>query len=308
MNNEGPRKTAENRHIPVLLDEVLAAFEPISQGVLVDCTLGGAGHTAALLERFPGLRVLGCDQDPAAIAVAQVRLAAQVAARRLEFFTGNFSQLVDDESLPKFQPGFAPPWQGALLDLGYSSNQLESAEYGMSFLVDGPLDMRLSRKGVSAWEFLKENSVQELSDIFKAYGEIPGAHRLAQRIKDAILSGELHDSTLSLAAFIERISGPRHKHKIHPATLLFQALRIAVNDELRTLDHFLEGVILKTSKGGRIAVITFHSLEDRLVKRWGQKNASRLRAVTKKPVTASEEEVRRNPRSRSAKLRVYELP
>lgn len=294
-----------NRHVPVLLAETLQAFTGLPQGVIVDCTLGGAGHTSALLKQFPEHKVLGCDMDEAAIHAAQTRLSAELSAGRVAFYHGNFSTLVDDE--PALPQDFAPPWRGLLLDLGYSSNQLESAEYGMSFSVDGPLDMRLSRKGASAWEVLESSSEQELGDILKAYGEIIGAHRLARRIKTAIESGEVVDSTLSLAGFLERIQGGRDKGKIHPATLVFQALRIAVNDELRALDHFLEGVILKLRHPGRVAVITFHSLEDRLVKRWGQKHSASLRVLTKKPIVAGDEEVRSNPRARSAKLRVYEF-
>ncbi|MBI3544764.1 MAG: 16S rRNA (cytosine(1402)-N(4))-methyltransferase RsmH [Deltaproteobacteria bacterium] len=294
-----------NRHVPVLLNEVLDAFAGLAGagGTIVDGTLGGGGHTRALLEKLPRARVLACDQDPAAVAAARKSLAPYVEKGRLGFFEGNFSRLVEADA--SVAEGFGPPWSGLLLDLGYSSNQLEDAAYGMSFQVDGPLDMRLSRKGQSAWELLEEVSDQELGDILKAYGEIIGAHRLAQRIKAAIADREVKDSTLSLAGFLERIS-PRDRGGIHPATLVFQALRIAVNDELRVLDHFLEGVILKMGGSARLAVITFHSLEDRLVKRWGQKNAGKVRALTKKPITAGEHEVDANPRSRSAKLRVYE--
>lgn len=295
----------DNRHIPVLLNEVLEAFRPLGEGVIVDCTLGGAGHTAALLEHVPSSRVLGCDQDPAAIAAATERLHSFVTSDRLAFFTGNFAKLVD-EGL-ELTPGFGPPWSGVLLDLGYSSNQLEDPNYGMSFQVEGPLDMRLSRQGQSAWDLLTESSAQELGDVLKHYGEILGAHRIAQRIKEAVDKGEVENSTLSLARFLERAAGGRKgKGEIHPATLVFQALRIAVNDELRVLDHFLNNVIIKLNKSARVAVISFHSLEDRLVKRWGQKNAATLRSVTKKPLVASAEEIAANPRSRSAKLRVYE--
>ncbi len=297
----------ENRHVPVLLSEVLDAFSSLKTGVIVDGTLGGAGHTAAILGKFSDLKVLGCDRDPAAIAAATEKLASFIEQNRFEPFNSNFSNLIDDGVPEQLPDSFKPPWAGVLLDLGYSSNQLEDPEYGMSFMADGPLDMRLSRTGQTAWELLMECSDQELGDILKAYGEIFGAHKLARRIKAAIDDHEVVDSTLSLGGFLERIHGRRDKDSIHPATLVFQALRIAVNDELRALDHFLEGVILKMSKSGRIAVITFHSLEDRLVKRWGVKHAATLRALTKKPIVAGTEEVNSNPRARSAKLRIYEV-
>lgn len=293
-----------NKHIPVLLNEVLAAFQNCPQGVIVDCTLGGAGHTSALLKKFDTVKILGCDMDFSAISAGEKQLKPLVDAGRLAFYHGNFSTLVDTGS--EFPAGFAPPWSGMLLDLGYSSNQLEAAEYGMSFSIDGPLDMRLSRQGQSAWDLLSDCSEQELGDILKAYGEIEGAYRIARRIIEAIQKGEVVNSTSSLAGFLERIQGGRHRSKIHPATLVFQALRIAVNDELRVLDHFLDNAILKLEVSGRIAIITFHSLEDRLVKRWGLKNAETLRILTKKPIEAGLEEVNVNPRSRSAKLRVYE--
>lgn len=300
----------ENRHIPVLLDETIDAFTSLSSsgGTIVDCTLGGGGHTHALLERFSNVRVLACDMDANAIDLARVRLASYLRDGRVAFHHGNFSTLpeLDESQLPQ---GFAPPWNGILMDLGYSSNQLESEDYGMSFSIDSEIDMRLSRpaSGQTAWELMQECSAQELGDILKAYGEIIGAHRLARRIRDALDAGSIHNSTAKFAHFIESASGGRRsKDSIHPATLVFQALRIAVNDELRVLDHFLEGVILKTSKSGRIAIITFHSLEDRIVKYWGKKYAATVRAVTRKPIVASQEEIKANPRSRSAKLRIYE--
>lgn len=298
-----------NVHIPVLLKETLAALAPAlasSSATLVDGTLGGAGHTSAVLARFPSARVLACDWDEKALQAARSKLGEAVKSGRLEFFHGNFAQLAENSAtLP---PAFAPPWNAVLLDLGYSSNQLESAEYGMSFQEDAPLDMRLARpaQGTSAWELLQESTESELADILCAYGEIHGSRRLARKIAEAARSGELTNSTKSLSSLLERIRKRKGKEGIHPATLVFQALRIAVNDELRNLDHFLEDAILKLKTGGRIAVITFHSLEDRVVKRWGQRNSASLSAVTRKPVTAGEAEIRSNPRSRSAKLRLYE--
>ena len=195
-----------------------------------------------------------------------------------------------------------------LLDLGYSSNQLEDPEYGMSFQAqaDGPIDMRLSRPpvGPSAWDLLCENSDDELADILYVYGEIHDSRRVARKIHEAISSGEITNSTNSLASFMSRIDRAK-KQSIHPATLVFQALRIAVNDELRNLDEFLKKAILRLKPSGVLAIISFHSLEDRLVKRWGQGNSEKIETLTRKPIEASEDEARDNPRSRSAKLRVY---
>jgi 16S rRNA (cytosine1402-N4)-methyltransferase len=307
----------ENRHLPVLLQETIDAFLPLGEregAVIVDGTLGGAGHTFGLLARFAKLHILGCDMDLAAIEAARERLNTFFAEKRVDFFHGNFTTLGDLE-VQGIPDGYQAPWDGVLLDLGYSSNQLESSDYGMSFQVDAPLDMRLARPipnegpgSQSAWDLMDACSAQELGDIIKAYGEMPGAHKLARQIHDAIEIGKIKNSTADFARFLESISPRRSKDQIHPATLVFQALRIAVNDELRVLDHFLDGVILnkKLKLGARMAVITFHSLEDRVVKRWGQKHTQHLRPLTKKPVTATAEEIKANPRSRSAKLRVYE--
>ncbi len=302
-----------NVHIPVLLEETLEGLAPAlarPPATMVDGTLGGAGHTSAVLTRFRSARVLACDWDEGALASARSRLGEFVKSGRLEFFHGNFARLAEyNATMP---PAFAPPWSAILLDLGYSSNQLENPEYGMSFQGEAPLDMRLARppQGASAWELLQESTASELADILYAYGEIHESRRLARKIAEAVRSGEVSNSTKSLASFLERIAkrcaGRGKADAIHPATLVFQALRIAVNDELRNLDHFLEDAILKLKAGGRIAVITFHSLEDRVVKRWGQRNSARLSAVTRKPVTAGPAEIRSNPRSRSAKLRLYE--
>lgn len=302
-----------NVHIPVLLEETLEGLRPAltrPSATMVDGTLGGAGHTSAVLARFQSTRVLACDWDEGALASARLRLENHVKSGRLDFFHGNFARIAEKNTV--LPPAFAPPWDAILLDLGYSSNQLENPAYGMSFREEAPLDMRLARpaQGATAWELLRESAEGELADILYAYGEIHGSRRLARKIKEAMRSGEIADSTKSLASFLERIgeggAGRKKADAIHPATLVFQALRIAVNDELRNLDHFLEDAILRLKAGGRIAVITFHSLEDRVVKRWGRRNGASLSAVTRKPVTANPTEARSNPRSRSAKLRLYE--
>lgn len=306
MSAPGP-----NKHVSVLLEECISHLSPNAKDdapIFVDCTLGGAGHTQALLERYPNAKVLACDLDENAIAAAKKRLSAYCEQKRLAFFHGNFAEVVQSHSISKIENDFRPPWSGVLLDLGYSSNQLESEDYGMSFQLEAPLDMRLSRPpvGASAWELLNQASEQELGEILATYGEMQGAFALGRALKKAVRDGEVEDSTGSLSRFLE-VKNPRKKYSdIHPATLVFQALRIAVNDELRNLDRFLNHVILNLKAQGRVLVITFHSLEDRIVKNWGAKNRHQLNFVTRKPIIASENEISENPRARSAKLRGFE--
>lgn len=304
MSDAGP-----NKHVSVLLNECVESLLPFAKdgGVVVDGTLGGAGHTEAILQRYPKLKVLACDLDENAIAAAKQRLATFVEEKRVSFFHGNFADVVATNA--SIEKSFQAPWAAVLLDLGYSSNQLESEDYGMSFQLEAPLDMRLSRPatGPSAWDILNDTTEQELGEILASYGEIQGAFSLGRALKRAVNEGELQNSTQSLAKFLLAKS-PRKKHSdIHPATLVFQALRIAVNDELRNLDRFLNHAILKLKAQGRVLVITFHSLEDRIVKNWGNKNRDRIVSVTKKPLLASETETSQNPRARSAKLRTYEV-
>lgn len=296
-------------HIPVLVAEVLDAFKTLpNKSIILDATLGGAGHTKALLEAYPKIRILGCDQDQRAIEAAKKFLKKDES--RLELIHSKFEDLFDESTLNNLPVEFQPPWNGVLLDLGYSSDQLESIDYGMSFQKDAPLDMRLARpvQGKSAWELLNESSDQELSEILRAYGEVKDSRFFAKKIHQAIGSGKVVNSTNSLAHFIKTISKEK-KAETHPATKAFQALRIAVNDELRVLDQFLNHLLPNLSSQARIAIITFHSIEDRLVKQWGNVliQKDRIKMVTKKPKIPSVEETKVNPRSRSAKLRVYEV-
>ncbi len=290
----------KNLHISVLpnecMKELAPAFEIDSDPILMDGTLGGAGHTSLFLKNFPKLKVLAFDLDIHAIEAAQKKYATEVDAKKLQFHRGNFTDSIK----------MSDQWNAILLDLGYSSNQLEKAEYGMSFSKDSQLDMRLTRppQGMTAWELLCNSSEKELHEIFEAYGEITGARKLAFKIKEAIVNKTITNSSNSLAKFVEKNSF--RKDKIHPATLVFQALRIAINDELRNLDLFLKGILSNLKPKGRIAIISFHSLEDRIVKRWGQAHTAHVKAITAKPIVATDEEIRFNPRSRSAKLRVYE--
>ncbi len=251
---------AEFSHKPVMLAEVLAALLPKPGGQYADGTLGGAGHaTAVLAASSPSGRLLACDRDGVALEAATKRLAE--FAGRFELRRGNYSEL--SEWIP------AGSCDGCLLDLGVSSPQLDVAERGFSFQNDGPLDMRMdTRQAVTAATLLNTESAEEIAKIFWEYGDERESRRFARAI--------LHDrelrpftTTRQLAELIERLS-PRGGRKAHPATRVFQALRIAVNDEIGSLNIGLEGALKILKPGGRLAVITFHSLEDRVVKLFGR--------------------------------------
>lgn len=304
----------EFAHKPVMLAEVLAALQPQPGRRYADGTLGGAGHTAALLAASsPTGWVYGCDRDGDALRAAQDRLAE--FAGRFELRRGNFSELAD------WVP--AGSCDGVLLDLGVSSPQLDRAERGFSFSQDGPLDMRMDvRQGMTAAELVNTASVEELARIFWELADERDSRRLARAI---VMDREKvpFRTTRQLAELIERIS-PR-RGKTHPATKVFQALRLAVNDELGSLKAGLAGALRILRSGGRLAVITFHSIEDRVVKEFGRARARdytfpgetdvpelrvpctpEVRIVTRKAVQPNAAEVAENPRSRSAQLRVME--
>jgi len=295
--------------------EVLDALKPKTGGRYADGTVGGGGHAEAILDRSsPTGWLSGCDRDGGAVEAARRRLAR--FAGRFEIRRGNLADLAD----------WLPPesCDGVLFDLGVSSPQLDVAERGFSFQLEGPLDMRMdSRQGMTAADLVNGADAEELAKIFFEFGGERDSRRLAKAI--------VHDreqrrfeTTRQLAELIERIS-PRHGRKTHPATKIFQALRIAVNDEIGSLKRGLEGALVILKSGGRLAVITFHSLEDRVVKDFGRARARDytftggvdvpelreprspdLRIVTRKAISASEAEVAENPRSRSAQLRVFE--
>ncbi len=301
-------------HIPVLLDEVLAGLA-LSPGLLViDGTLGGGGHTAALLAHTaPTGRVLGLDADPAAIRRVTLTLAAAIATARLSLVQGNFGNLATLAT----QHGFAAV-DAILLDLGLSSFQLETPERGFSFGQDGPLDMRFDpTQGLSAADIVNQWPEQEVADLIYRYGE----ERLSRKIARYLVQRRPFVTTGALAAAIEQAVGGRKGSRIHPATRTFQALRIAVNEELTQLERVLPQALQLLKPGGRLAVISFHSLEDRIVKQWMQQEArtfvpnkllpqggyertAQLELITRKPIVASETESATNPRSRSAKLRI----
>lgn len=300
-------------HVPVLFDEVIQALRPRSGGHYLDCTLGGGGHTEGILNASaPDGRVLATDADAEAIARVSERLGSAYADRL------TLRQAWLDEAPALAQAlGFAP-LDGVFVDLGLSSDQLEAPERGFSFMRDGPLDMRFDRtRGEPASALIEHMDVQSLTEMLREYGEVSNARRVAEAIWQArpiTTTGQLRDVVAGVAR--------TRSDRIHPATQVFQALRIAVNDELRRLKAALPELIALLRPGGRIAVITFHSLEDRIVKEtfrresrgevvqpgfgMGEDRPARLRLVNKEPIRPSEDEVSRNPRARSAKLRVAE--
>jgi 16S rRNA (cytosine1402-N4)-methyltransferase len=304
---------AEKVHKPVLLDEVLQVLRVELGGVFVDCTLGLGGHTEAILNASPLAYVIGIDRDTDALRLARKRLAR--FGTRVRFVQSNFSQIVEAVA------DNAGEVSGILADLGVSSMQFDSETRGFSFRFDAPLDMRMSPgEGQTAAELLAEVDEKELADIIYRYGEERFSRRIARRIIEKRESGQRIVTTQQLAEIVKRAVPFSRKEKIHPATRTFQALRIAVNGELEILERFIFDAadVLKTT--GTLAVITFHSLEDRIVKRAFQRLAGRcdcpprmptcicgakktIEILTRKPILPSEEEKSDNPRSRSAKLR-----
>jgi len=300
-------------HVPVLANEVIQGLAVRLGGRYVDCTVGGGGHAAAILEcSLPGGQLLGLDADPEAVGIAQGRLEAYREAVLLvnENFVGLRSVCE--------RHGFHPV-HGVLFDLGLSSFQLASDARGFSFQRESALDMRLSpEQEATADDIVNTLPEDELAGLLKAYGEEGRSHRIARRI----VGERPIRTTLQLARTVELAAGGR-RSRIHPATRTFQALRIAVNDELQNLEIGLQQAVGVLGSEGRLAVISYHSLEDRIVKRFMQREArdcicppgtsacvcghtATLRLVNKKVITPSLDEVRLNPRSRSAKLRVAE--
>lgn len=277
----------------------------------MDATVGAGGHSRALLEAGPAVELLGLDKDPDALALAASRLAPFGERVRLvpaDF--GNLAAVLEGSPAP----------DAILADLGVSSMQLEKAERGFSFRRDGPLDMRMSRSGRSAADVVATASAEELSRIFFEYGEEWMAVKIARAILEE-RSREPITSTRQLARIVARTKGDREK--IDPATRVFQALRIEVNEELQSLSRFLAAAVEKLNAGGKLAVISYHSLEDRVVKSAFRRESGvclcapklpvcvcgarrALDVITRRPIRPSESEVHRNPRARSARLRVAE--
>ncbi|MFA5975572.1 MAG: 16S rRNA (cytosine(1402)-N(4))-methyltransferase RsmH [Elusimicrobiota bacterium] len=303
-------------HVPVLAAEVVKAFDFGRPALVIDGTLGAGGHTEALLERYPDMRIVGMDWDTLALSTAEERLSR--FGERFQSIQSNFADL--PARLPVLSPSGI---DGLLLDLGLSSLQLEDAQRGFSFLRPGPLDMRMSRELTqTAWDVLRQSSEEELARLFRTYGEEKQSRRIASLLKAALSKGALENDAWKVAEFI-RSNAPARGGRIDPSTRCFQALRIAVNHELENLKDLLGQMENVLVPGGRVAVISFHSLEDRLVKRAFQQAAKGCicppqvpqcvcgkkpwaRLIPRKAIQSTADEIAGNPRARSARLRLLE--
>jgi len=272
----------------VLLGEAVDLLDVRPGGFYLDGTFGAGGHTREIVAR--GGRVLAFDVDASATLPDDLAGAATLVH-------ANFANLADELDARGLERV-----DGVLFDVGVSSMQIDEPERGFSFSSDGPIDMRMSGSGRSAYDLLSDLDERELADLIYTYGEERASRRIARAIVNDRERGALPTGTAALAALVARASGARGYWRIHPATRTFQALRIAVNDELDSLRRGLAAATERTRIGGRIAIISFHSLEDRIVKTTFRDDP-RLHALTKKPILPSAEESARNPRARSAKLR-----
>lgn len=294
-----------------MLREVVELLAPQRGGFFVDATLGAGGHARALLEAGPGIRLLGLDRDPDAVELSRRRLAD--FGNRVEVVQANFGDL------GSALEGYPAP-DGILADLGLSSMQLEQAPRGFSFRRDGPLDMRMSRSGRAAADVVANASAEELSRIFFEYGEERMAVKIARAILEERSRGPI-TTTRQLSRIVAGVKGDREK--IDPATRVFQALRIEVNEELQALSRFLAFAVERLNAGGRLSMISYHSLEDRMVKETFRRESGMclcppklpvcvcgarraLVVLTRRPIRPSTAEVAANPRSRSARLRAAE--
>lgn len=308
---EGALAAARGNHVPVLCREVVEALGPADGDVFLDGTFGAGGYARALLEAAD-CHVIGLDRDPDALAEAAAW--TPLYEGRLSLVQGRFGAL--DEALPD-----DTALAGVVLDIGVSSMQLDRARRGFSFLRDGPLDMRMAQDGPSAAELVNSADEKTLADIFFQYGEERRSRALARAVIDARKTAPI-ETTGMLAAIVEKAAPAKKPGQPHPATRVFQALRIAVNDELGELARGLFAAERMLGEGGRLAVVTFHSLEDRVVKRFFQRRskhggagvsrhvpgvpdepAPSFEMLTRKAITAGEAELATNPRARSAKLR-----
>jgi 16S rRNA (cytosine1402-N4)-methyltransferase len=290
-------------HIPVLVREVIQFLKCRPGGIYVDCTLGEGGHTEEILKASdPDGRVIGLDRDMQSIKQSRYRLMA--FGDRVSLHHENFIRLdavLDQQGIRIVD--------GILFDLGLSSAQLEDGQRGFSFLKDGPLDMRMDRaRGATASDLVNHLNEVELARIFREYGEERWAQRISRVIVQERATARITTTSQLTELILKAVPRRYHHQKIHPATRVFQALRIAVNDELSILRPALETAVGRLKPGGRLCIISFHSLEDRVVKHgfreWERRG--QLKVITKRPVVPSVEERSLNPRCRSAKLRVAE--
>jgi len=304
---------AARPHKPVLYQEIIHALSPKNKGLYVDGTLGAGGHASGIMEASaPDGHLLGLDVDPQALAFARENLAPY--GQRVRLVQASYDTL--PERLAEIG------WHavdGILLDLGVSSMQVDTPERGFSFTHDAPLDMRFSPENpVSAADLVNRLPQEELANLIYRYGE----ERASRKIADAIVNARPLRTTFELVSVIEKVL-PRREGRIHPATRTFQALRIAVNDELARVEKVLPQALTSLKPGGRLAIISFHSLEDRIVKEFFRKESrdcicppkqpvctcghkSTMKEVTRKPITPGNDEISENPRARSAKLRIAE--
>ncbi|EDX73171.1 S-adenosyl-methyltransferase MraW [Coleofasciculus chthonoplastes PCC 7420] len=284
-------QTAQFFHRSVLSQELIAGLAIRPGGHYLDATVGGGGHSELILSAAPDVRVTAIDQDAQAIAAAQTRLASY--GDRIQFWRGNFVDYQPPESL----------FDGIIADLGVSSAQLDIPDRGFSFRHQAPLDMRMDqRQSLTAAQIINHWDETQLANTIYEYGE----ERLSRRIARAIVERRPFETTTQLAEAIARSVPKKYRYgRIHPATRTFQALRIAVNQELSSLEKFLNCAPRWLKPGGRIGIISFHSLEDRLVKHH-LRDSPILRVLTKKPITPQPTERDENPRARSAKLRLAE--
>ena len=300
-------------HYSVLKNEVLENLNIKNDGIYVDATIGYAGHASKILSRVPSGFLYGFDQDKKAVAYANEKLSK--LGQNFKIFSANFASLKTiwkENNLPKVD--------GILFDLGFSSPQIDDEKRGFSFMHDGPLDMRMSSKGKSAKDIIDSYSENELSEIFFKYGEEKLSRVIAKKIKS---KNKEITTTLELVEVIKEAVGANYFYKQHPERKIFQALRIEVNEELTVLENVLPDAIKRLKEGGRMCVITFHSLEDRIVKNIFKKYSDidplvkglkdipeaykpLIKLVTKKPILPSNKELEENSRSRSAKLRIIE--
>jgi len=291
------------QHVPVLLEEVLEYLNVRPGGVVVDATLGLAGHSSEIAKRLGGKgRLIGFDRDPEAMEKAKARLEVLRAELGDEMPELVFEPRAFSEASGVIEPGSL---DGLLADFGVSSLQLDEAHRGFSFRTDGPLDMRMdTRSGETAEQVVNQEDENELADLIYEFGE----ERRSRRIARAIVRARPITTTAELARIVSAEAPPMKGEKIHPATRTFQALRIRVNNELGEIQSLLKSAGSLLKPGGRLVLISFHSLEDRLVKDAfkAAKDAKVFEVLTKKPVVAAEQEQMRNPRSRSAKMRAAE--
>ncbi len=304
----------EFSHVPVLLEQTIEGLNIKKNGIYVDGTAGGGGHSSEILRRLTTGKLISIDQDPDAILTLTERFKKNDNSIIIK---GNFANIKDILQLRG-----VGRLDGVLLDIGVSSHQLDTAERGFSFHEDAPLDMRMSQSGITAAELVNTLPISELKRILSVYGEEKYAGSIAKGIERARLSSPIK-TTLELAEIIKENVPQRVRKDGHPARKSFQALRIAVNDELGVLEKGLDGAFEMLGSGGRLAVITFHSLEDRIVKQkmasWCKGctcpkdfpvcicgNKPKAKLITRKPVCANETELSKNPRARSAKLRICE--